>query len=737
MRKKQFRQVKPSGEQENLQETLTAMRGDTFRVILLLSLVATVGWYLWERIRVPANDAVDGGLFIVPVLLWLWIVYQLLDEQPRAAQLVYLLGGLVLLSGHIWLFQSSRALYLYGVLALIAVVIWEPWSGLAMAGLGILTAYLLLSFGGTRLGSPAQVTLMALNTLAVVVVGWTLAQNFALAVSWSLTSYAKARDSLAAVQARRAEVIHLNQELSRARERLERANAALVRAWRAAEEAERRQKQMTAYISHELRTPLNLIVGFSEMLVTSPETYGLEQLPPKVRRDLNAIYRSAEQVAALVDDVLDMASVDAGHLALMREPSDLWQVVLEAISMVRDYVETKNLALRVERQGEIPTLLLDRLRIRQVLLNLLINAARFTLEGAIIVRVMREPDQVRVQVHDTGKGIAPEDLDKIFQEFHASSEAPSWWGKGTGLGLPLSRRLVRLHGGEMGVESTLGRGSTFWFTLPLEMATDQGQVTMVYTQPRVARSEPQPSLVIYQEDEVAVHRLRRWLEGYHLVSAPSWEEARQRAEELRAVALLADARAPLPEEPAALPIIQCPLPSTRQWAQALGVEAYLAKPVRNAYLLQVLREVIPQGEKVLVVDDDERFVQLVSRVLETASPPYRVAVAYNGEEALQKMATERPDVVLLDLALPQVDGYQVLKIKAADPQMAPIPVIVISAPPVEEESAPLGETFIVRQKEGLYLDQISHLVQSVLTVLSPGDGSASPSDAGPREASPG
>jgi len=143
------------------------------------------------------------------------------------------------------------------------------------------------------------------------------------------------------VQQRRAEVIQLNHELNRVREYLERANASLVRDWRAAEEAERRQKQMTAFISHELRTPLNLVIGFSEILVTSPETYALGDLPPKVRRDLNVIYRSTQQVAALVDDVLDMASAEHGHLALMREPSDLWQVVVEAATMVQDYAETK------------------------------------------------------------------------------------------------------------------------------------------------------------------------------------------------------------------------------------------------------------------------------------------------------------------------------------------------------------------------------------------------------------
>jgi len=535
------------------------------------------------------------------------------------------------------------------------------------------------------------------------------------------------------VQQRRAEVIQLNHELNRVREYLERANASLVRDWRAAEEAERRQKQMTAFISHELRTPLNLVIGFSEILVTSPETYALGDLPPKVRRDLNVIYRSTQQVAALVDDVLDMASAEHGHLALMREPSDLWQVVVEAATMVQDYAETKNLGLQLVRDGDLPTLLLDRLRIRQVLLNLLINAARFTTEGSVTVQAARETDHVRVAVTDTGRGVAPEELQHIFQEYHTGRNADSWWGKGTGLGLPLSRRLVEMHGGQMGVESELGKGSTFWFTIPLESsALVDASVPITTPGGSGRRQELEPSLVVYDEDEVAVRRLQRWLEGYHLVPTETWEEALTQARALRSLALLIDPHTQVPEDEVDCPVVRCPLPTTRQWAQRLDVAAFLAKPIKSSQLHRALERVVPGGGSVLIVDDDERFVQLVQRMLEQGPHDYETHVAYNGEEALQKLCDLLPDAMLLDLALPKLDGQEVLLHKGQDAAMAEIPVIVVSAPPVEDVAAPVGDRLSLWQADGLSFDQAIRLLQAVLAALRFNGSGADPNAAAPR-----
>src|SRR5262249_55091727 len=214
-------------------------------------------------------------------------------------------------------------------------------------------------------------------------------------------------------------------------DRLQQANAELVTAWKAAEAAERSKTDFVTNISHELRTPLNLIAGFADMVLTSPESYGTP-LPAPYRRDLNAIYQSAQHLLTLANDVIALARVGRGRLSLAREPTDLRVVVAEACDIVREYVAAKGVELSVELPAEIPLLSLDRLRIRQVLLNLLTNAARFTERGSITISATVEGDRVVVRVRDTGRGIPPEELPHVFEEYHSPLPLGRTEGEGKG-----------------------------------------------------------------------------------------------------------------------------------------------------------------------------------------------------------------------------------------------------------------------------------------------------------------
>jgi signal transduction histidine kinase len=572
-------------------DTLDALRAQSIRDVLYLSMTLTFIWYVWMGIRFPAQTAPDHGLLIVPIIILAWICLNLArqgaEEQPvavsrsasalRLAVAIYLGGSMALITLGIWLYQAASGVMLYPILALAAVVISGPGVGLIMILLNALAMAFLSYYGGMVIGASAPIGLVLLWSVLMVALGWMLSRRLELAVTWSLTSYEEARENLRETRQRRAEVLQLNQELRRAQERIERANASLVRAWRAAEEAERRQKQMTAFISHELRTPLNLVIGFSEMLATSPETYALLDLPPRARRDLYAIYRSAQQVAELLDDVLDMATMDAGHLAMMRVPADLAQVIDEAATLVRDFLQSKDLTLRVESDGEPTTVLIDRLRIRQVLLNLLVNAIRFTERGTITVQTRFEEHKAQVLVHDTGAGISPERLERMFREFE-STQVPTddSWARGTGLGLPLSRRLVEMHGGEMGVRSVVGQGSTFWFTVPVALAGEEDlQFPSHLPMPSTPDPHARPSVVVLDEHGLGMRRLARWMEGYHLVRAQSWPEALHQADELRAVAVVTPQPESAPDMEGGPAIIHCPLDAAARWARELGVDAYL------------------------------------------------------------------------------------------------------------------------------------------------------------------
>jgi signal transduction histidine kinase/CheY-like chemotaxis protein len=719
--------------ERNVRDTVLELRAQSFRNLLYMSVIGTIIWYGWYGIQVPAQSAPDSGLSIVPLLGVQGLGLLLLRRHYFWAVVLYLLAALVATTVGIYALGAAPAIFLYGVLALSAVVIWGTLAGVATALLSTALAYLLTAAAGVL--SPGEVIIVALSTSIIVVVSWMLSRQLRLAIRWSLSSYYEAREHLETARERRAEVLQLNQELGRVRERLERVNAALVRAYRAAEEAERRQQQMTAYIGHEMRTPLNLIIGFSEMLVTSPETYALETLPPKVRRDLNTIYRGAQQVAALMDDVLDMASADSGHLALVRQPVELWPIVNEAADLVRDLIEAKKVQLILTQDEPLPPVLIDRLRIRQVLLNLLINAARFTERGSIHVAVTAEAAQVRIVVRDTGRGIPAERLEHIFEAFQSTEHAASSWGKGTGLGPPLSRRLVQLHGGDIGVKSQLQEGSTFWMTLPRHAAVISPPLALQGSAANVP-AEVSPTVVVMDEDEFASQRLRHRLEGYHIITAPDWPTALQQAEELRALAVITDSHSAPPPETAAVSLVRCPLPCSRRWADSLGVAAYLAKPVNAADLLCAVQRVAPEAQSLLLVDDDEGFVQLVARILESTGQPYRISVAHTGAEALHKLAAEPPDAMILDMALPVLDGREVLARKAQDARLAAVPVIVVSAPLVEEQTMPLGHTFTLTQPRGLSHEEVIRLLGASLAALSPPYLDLAQSDAAPRATPP-
>ncbi len=323
-----------------------------------------------------------------------------------------------------------------------------------------------------------------------VLIGWSSSHALYTVTHWLVYSYNQARENMEKAREHRGQLARVVKDLDQAYHRLERANAALVAAWRAADDAERFKAEFVANVSHELATPLNLIVGFSEMITTAPESYGGVPIPGPYRSDLNAIYHNARHLLALVDDVLDLARIEAGKIALARDWVDLPALIQEAIDMVRDYIAAKGLTLQMQIEQGLPELSLDRMRIRQVLLNLLVNAARFTERGTIRVEAAQQNGEVVLRISDTGRGIPKEDLPKIFEEFRSTEQPVSTWHSGTGLGLPISKKFVELHHGRMGVESIYLQGTTFWFTIPCDGGqTETGRMMRAHPTRRMGASE--------------------------------------------------------------------------------------------------------------------------------------------------------------------------------------------------------------------------------------------------------
>jgi CheY-like chemotaxis protein len=402
----------------------------------------------------------------------------------------------------------------------------------------------------------------------------------------------------------------------------------------------------------------------------------------------------------------------------------------------------------VTLEADLPAAWIDRLRIRQVLLNLLVNAARHTERGFVRVsasvqvvdlipsqpttsrnRFMTQVPEILIRVQDSGRGISKQDLQKIFTEFSTTEEPFSQWHSGAGLGLPISKKFVELHQGRMGVESTYGEGASFWFTLPTVTTTpiDQPATTPTRYHPLVRLNAVERIIIVVHPDLAVTNLLKRYLTGYQVIAVSDQEHGVAQgialANEVKALALITSAavdQATLPDHTANLLIIHCALPDTRQVVSQLGVDNILIKPVGRQELLAAVDALALPLHRILIVDDDPEVVRLFRRILRARVPVQNCLEAYNGREALTLLRQEKPDLVLLDLMMPEVDGRALLAQMAADPTLAAIPVILISARGQDQANLHVAGPVQVLRPAGQELGAIIQLLTLLLDGLTVG-----------------
>jgi len=650
----------------------------TSRHLILATGGVYLAWYLVSTVMWPAELSWNVMLITPAVILTYVLSLRLLQKHLLAALVVWQIGLAAAITLAIYVFQQPVIAFFYTLLPLMAVVT-VGWPA------GLLTEALVTGLVWWLSRSPVMPPLPVSYGLGITaggaftgILGWASARALLTAIEWHLFSLAQAQENMESARQHRAQLARALKDLDLAYYRLQRANAALVAAQKQAEEAERFKAEFVTNVSHELRTPLNLIIGFSEMMMTAPESYGDVQIPGPYRSDLNAIYHSAQHLLALVDDVLDLARIEVGKIALARDEVDLASLVSEATDIVREYIAAKGLELQVRVEPDLPTLWIDRLRIRQVLLNLLVNAGRFTERGRIEVDVSRQDKEIVVRVTDTGQGIPDQDLPRVFEEFHSIDQPLSAWHSGTGLGLPISKKFVELHHGRMGVESTYLQGTSFWFTLPCTpaFASRPRLSRLDCSQPVVRLGISERIVVVVHDDPLVAPLLQRYMDGYRVVRAKDLEEGVALAEDIKALALVTDAGKKTSVSSGDTLIVNCTLPNSVQMAATLGAEDSLVKPVSAQALLAAIDRLGRPVRRVLIADDEPKVVRLFRRMLRTRIQPQDCLEAYNGEEALRLVQTEKPDLVLLDLIMPEMDGQSVLEQMAADPRLADIPVII-------------------------------------------------------------
>lgn len=448
-------------------------------------------------------------------------------------------------------------------------------------------------------------------------------------------------------------------------------------------ELDRVKTQFLANMSHELRTPLNSIIGFSRVIIKGIDG----PISDLQRQDLTAIYNSGQHLLGLINDVLDVAKIEAGKMDLQFEETNVAEIISSVMSTASGLVKDKPIKLLQRVPDDLPSARADPIRVRQVLLNLLSNAAKFTENGEIIVEASVPAEYVgapelRVSVSDTGPGIALEDQTKLFQAFSQVDDSPTRKTGGSGLGLAISQQLIQLHGGRIGVQSAPGQGSTFYFTLPIYQAA-------------VESSDAAGTRVVLAiDDDPQVIRLyERYLEpqGYHVIGLSDPTKAKERALQVRPFAITLDIMMPdydgwrvltdLKSDPETrgFPVIVCSVLEQQERGFSLGAADYVLKPILGDGLVRALDRLNKDRSirEVLIVDDDAESLRLIEKVFQDQRD-YKIVLAQGSAEGWKIIGQHVPDAVIVDLFMPDRDGFSFLEKMRGDEELRHLPVVVIT-----------------------------------------------------------
>jgi signal transduction histidine kinase/CheY-like chemotaxis protein len=454
--------------------------------------------------------------------------------------------------------------------------------------------------------------------------------------------------------------------------------------------ASEHKSQFLASMSHELRTPLNAIIGLTEMIVTNAAKFGAE----KVLEPLRRVNAAGTHLLGLINEVLDLSKIEAGKLDLNPEPVNLSRLIDEVIGTAGQLAEKNQNRLVVDGADNLGPLITDPMRLKQILLNLLSNACKFTKEGEVALRVRQVADGrdwIELAVSDTGIGMTAEQQAKLFQDFTQADSLTARRYGGTGLGLALSRKLARMMCGDVTVTSEAGKGSTFTVRLP--SSREAQEVPLAEVGRDGARTMQSDCILVIDDDptarELISHRLEA--EGFSVVTATGGLEGLKRAKELRPRAITLDVMMPdldgwsvlaalrQDAQLSEIPVIMVTILDEQRRGMALGAIGYLTKPIDRERLNALVQRfrAPARGAKILLVEDDPVQRERARAWLEPQQ--WIVTEAANGREALRSIREERPDLILLDLMMPEMDGFQLVAALQQESGWRDIPVIVITA----------------------------------------------------------
>ena len=691
--------------------------------------------------------------WVLATLLALAVVLGLFGRQDtlQSRVLALLMVGAIAISWSLGQWRDSAGRWALVILTIALVYASAWWYGAIVLALLALPVGLAITMLPRSSGIAAAVGAVGLLYASQSLAAWHLTESETIAVlgsilgttglcllltrhlrqigEWSWDTYKDARALLDEAHSRQLATAHTIDDLAHANRQLALANENLAAARRVAERAQRTKSAFVSKVSHEFRTPLNMIIGLTEVMLDTPEIYQ-SQLPPGLREDLHIVHRNCEHLASLVNDVLDLSQVEAGRFALYREDVDLGDLIDEAVAAVKPLIDKKLLSCKATLEGDL-RVYCDATRIRQVVLNLLSNAARFTDSGGVYVTAKRGERTVTVSIRDTGPGIARADVQRIFEPFYQAANGQRQQD-GSGLGLAISQQFVEQHGGRLWLESELGQGSTFHFELPthelLPVAapahrwiSESWPWIERQTRPEVMLADVTPRIVMLDQTRELAQLLGRYASEIEYVVTESIEEAAEELKRGESQGALINTASPyqvwplvaaLGDQVPDLPIIGCSFAPSREYAFEAGAVDYLIKPIRRDDLERVFDGIDGPLERILVVDDDGDARALFRRMIGLYDEHIEVTEAASGPESLRALEEQPPDLVLLDILMADMDGWQVLEaqkkreqVLADDGRKQSIPVVVVSAQ--DPRDRPLASPLVmVATGRGLSLQKV-------------------------------
>ena len=488
-------------------------------------------------------------------------------------------------------------------------------------------------------------------------------------------------------------------------------------------EVDQLKSQFLANMSHELRTPLNSIIGFSRVILKGIDG----PVSDMQQQDLTAIYNSGQHLLGLINDILDLARIEAGKMELNFEEVHLAEMTTSVMSTAKGLVKEKPIQLLQRIPASMPAVRGDTMRVRQVLLNLISNASKFTDEGSITVEALVQKGpagklEALINVIDTGPGISIEDQKKLFQAFSQVDGSATRKSGGSGLGLSICANLVQLHGGRIGIHSGAGTGSTFWFTLPL------------YNQPQQEIPEGTKVVLAIDDDPQVIGLYERYLnpQGYYVVPLTDPAKAREQVLKIKPYAITLDIMMPnkdgwsvlteLKSDPVTrdYPVIICSIMEQADKGFSLGAADYLVKPILEEDLVCALDRLNKDGtiHEVLVIDDDPNDLRLIEKILNQHGQ-YKPILAEGGRKGWEAIIKKTPHAIILDLFMPEMDGFTILEKLRENSVLRDVPVLVVSGGGLTNEQQrqlnDFGQRLIT--KGSLNEDQLIETIENALKRL--------------------